>query len=136
MPESRGPLPPTPSRKGRGSIQTGPRMIAERPLLEVNGLKKHFPIFGGILGLEVAKVYAVDGVSFSIARGETLSLVGSQAAASRPSGRRSCGCIRSPTARCISPASASTICRLASYGHCDGACRWCSRTRSPRSTHA
>jgi peptide/nickel transport system ATP-binding protein len=51
-------------------------MIAERPLLEVNGLKKHFPIFGGILGLETAKVYAVDGVTFSIDRGETLSLVG------------------------------------------------------------
>ena len=48
----------------------------ERPLLEVNGLKKHFPIHGGVLGLETAKVYAVDGVSFSINRGETLSLVG------------------------------------------------------------
>ena len=46
------------------------------PLLEVEGLKKHFPIYGGVLGGETAKVYAVDGVSFSIARGETLSLVG------------------------------------------------------------
>jgi peptide/nickel transport system ATP-binding protein len=51
-------------------------MTPERPLLEVNGLKKHFPIFGGILGMETAKVYAVDGVTFSIDRGETLSLVG------------------------------------------------------------
>jgi peptide/nickel transport system ATP-binding protein len=51
-------------------------LIAERPLLEVNGLKKHFPIHGGMLGLETAKVYAVDGVTFSIKRGETLSLVG------------------------------------------------------------
>jgi peptide/nickel transport system ATP-binding protein len=51
-------------------------MSGERPLLEVNGLKKHFPIHGGILGQETARVYAVDGVSFSIARGETLSLVG------------------------------------------------------------
>ena len=47
-----------------------------RPLLEVNALKKHFPIKGGILGGTVAKVYAVDGVTFSIDRGETLSLVG------------------------------------------------------------
>src|SRR6202012_4799323 len=38
--------------------------------------KKHFPIYGGVLGLETAKVYAVDGVTFSINRGETLSLVG------------------------------------------------------------
>jgi oligopeptide/dipeptide ABC transporter ATP-binding protein len=51
-------------------------MSANRPLLEVNGLKKHFPIHGGVLGQAIAKVYAVDGVSFSIARGETLSLVG------------------------------------------------------------
>jgi peptide/nickel transport system ATP-binding protein len=51
-------------------------MSANRPLLEVNGLKKHFPIHGGMLGQETARVYAVDGVSFSIDRGETLSLVG------------------------------------------------------------
>ena len=35
-------------------------MKADRPLLEVNGLKKHFPIHGGVLGLETAKVYAVE----------------------------------------------------------------------------
>jgi peptide/nickel transport system ATP-binding protein len=51
-------------------------MSDNRPLLEVNGLKKHFPIYGGVLGQATAWVYAVDGVSFSIARGETLSLVG------------------------------------------------------------
>ena len=47
-----------------------------RPLLDVKGLKKHFPIHGGMLGQVTAKVYAVDGVSFDIKRGETLSLVG------------------------------------------------------------
>ncbi len=46
------------------------------PLLDVKGLKKHFPIHGGILGQRTGYVYAVDGVSFSINRGETLSLVG------------------------------------------------------------
>jgi peptide/nickel transport system ATP-binding protein len=51
-------------------------MSDNRPLLEVNGLKKHFPIYGGVLGQAIAWVYAVDGVSFTIARGETLSLVG------------------------------------------------------------
>src|SRR5271165_1293707 len=51
-------------------------MIAERPLLEVNGLKKHFLIRGGLLGQVTARVYAVDGVTFTIRRGETLSLVG------------------------------------------------------------
>ena len=51
-------------------------MNANRPLLEVKNLKKHFPISGGMLGRTTAKVYAVDGVSFDIAKGETLSLVG------------------------------------------------------------
>jgi peptide/nickel transport system ATP-binding protein len=45
-------------------------------LLEVIDLKKHFPIRGGFLGGTTAHVYAVDGVSFSIEKGETLSLVG------------------------------------------------------------
>jgi len=46
------------------------------PLLEVNDLKKHFPVRGGLFGRTANRVYAVDGVSFEIARGETLSLVG------------------------------------------------------------
>ena len=46
------------------------------PLLEVNDLKKHFPLRGGFLGRSAGKVYAVDGVSFTIDKGETLSLVG------------------------------------------------------------
>lgn len=46
------------------------------PLLEVNALKKHYPIRGGLFGGETAKVYALDGVTFSIERGETLSVVG------------------------------------------------------------
>ena len=51
-------------------------MTSNIPLLEVKNLKKHFPIHGGLLGRTTAKVYAVDGVSFDIAKGETLSLVG------------------------------------------------------------
>jgi peptide/nickel transport system ATP-binding protein len=46
------------------------------PLLEVNALKKHFPLKGGLFGGSRGVVHAVDGVSFTIARGETLSLVG------------------------------------------------------------
>lgn len=46
------------------------------PLLEVNALKKYFPIKGGLLGGIKAQVHAVDDVTFHIDRGETLSLVG------------------------------------------------------------
>ena len=46
------------------------------PLLEVNALKKYYPIKGGLLGGTKATVYAVDGVSFTVAAGETLSVVG------------------------------------------------------------
>jgi len=45
-------------------------------LLEVRDLCKHFPTKGGLLGGAGGKVHAVDGVSFSIASGETLGLVG------------------------------------------------------------
>ena len=45
-------------------------------LLQVQNLKKHFPIRGGILRRQTGAVQAVDGISFSIHRGETLGIVG------------------------------------------------------------
>jgi len=48
----------------------------DAPLLEVAGLKKHFPIYKGIFSRVSGHVYAVDGVSFHIRRGETVGLVG------------------------------------------------------------
>ncbi len=46
------------------------------PVLEVRDLKKHFPIRKGLLRHAAGHVFAVDGVSFTIAEGETLGLVG------------------------------------------------------------
>ena len=46
------------------------------PLLQVRGLKKHFPIVGGLLKRQIATVYAVDGVDFDVRAGEIFSLVG------------------------------------------------------------
>jgi peptide/nickel transport system ATP-binding protein len=62
------------SAEGRGELNRP--SLGATPILEVNDLKKHFPIRGGVLGGVTGQVYAVDGVSFSIAKGETLALVG------------------------------------------------------------
>ena len=62
---------------------------APSKLLQVEGLKKHFPIRKGLLGKTVGYVYAVDGVSFTIRWGETLGLVGES------------GCGKSTVGRCL-----------------------------------
>lgn len=52
------------------------KVVALKPVLEISDLKKHFPIRKGFLRRTVGQVYAVDGVSLSIGKGETLGLVG------------------------------------------------------------
>ena len=46
------------------------------PLLVVEGLKKYYPVRGGIFGAKIGDVRAVDGVDLSVMEGETLGLVG------------------------------------------------------------
>ena len=45
-------------------------------ILEISKLSMHFPVRGGVFGRRVGTLKAVDDVSFSIAPGETLGLVG------------------------------------------------------------
>jgi oligopeptide transport system ATP-binding protein len=63
--------------------------VSDQPLLEVRHLVKHFQVSGGVFGGKAGVVRAVDDVSFSIARGETLGLVGES------------GCGKTTTGRCI-----------------------------------
>ena len=65
------------------------KSLTPEPLLRVTDLKKDFSVKGGLLSREIAQVHAVDSVSFSVNRGETLGLVGES------------GCGKSTTARCV-----------------------------------
>jgi oligopeptide/dipeptide ABC transporter ATP-binding protein len=57
-------------------VATPVHVPTDEPLVVVQGLKKHFPIYGGVLRRQIGTVYAVDGVDFEIMPGETFSLVG------------------------------------------------------------
>jgi len=59
------------------------------PVLEVRDLVKEFPVRAGLLRRHIGEVHAVSGVSFAVAPGETLGLVGES------------GCGKSTTARCL-----------------------------------
>jgi oligopeptide transport system ATP-binding protein len=63
--------------------------MPDTALLRVKNLKKYFPIRGGLFSREVARVHAVDDVTFDLLKGETLGLVGES------------GCGKSTTGRCI-----------------------------------
>jgi len=64
--------------------------IDPKPLLEVRGLQMHFPVTEGIvLSRKMGEVKAVDGIDFTVRRGETLGLVGES------------GCGKTTTGRCI-----------------------------------
>jgi peptide/nickel transport system ATP-binding protein len=62
---------------------------AAQPLLIVEGLRKYFPVRGGLFYRRIATVHAVDDVSFTVSKGETLGIVGES------------GCGKSTTARLL-----------------------------------
>ena len=75
---------------GSGSADGRSRSGGRDPLVQVKSLVKYFPVTEGIVfQKEIGQVKAVDGVSFEIAKGETLGLVGES------------GCGKTTTGRCI-----------------------------------
>jgi peptide/nickel transport system ATP-binding protein/oligopeptide transport system ATP-binding protein len=64
------------SEMGSALRQRNGGQAESRPVIEVSGLTKHYPVKKGLLRRTVGQVFAVDGVSFAIHEGETLGLVG------------------------------------------------------------
>ncbi len=69
------------------AINTETTRVDAAPLLEVKDLKKHFPVQRGLLRRTVGQVRAVDGVSFTIGKGQTYGLVGESGSGKTTTGR-------------------------------------------------
>ena len=81
-----GPIPMRTLGSATTPMPTAAPVVPRRPLLEVKHLSTRFPVRSSVLRRRIANVHAVEDVSFSIARGETLSLVGESGC-----GKSSCG---------------------------------------------
>ena len=75
--EMRGKVAPEPMKLlGRNQGEIKPILGTQEPLLAVSGLTTRFPVTGGLLRRTIANVHAAEDVSFTINKGQTLSLVG------------------------------------------------------------
>ena len=84
-------------RKHRFVRRKGAAPVSEKtPLIQVDHLKKYYPIKGGIITHVTGNIHAVDDVSFSITEGETLGLVGESGCGKSTIGRQLVG-LETPT---------------------------------------
>lgn len=81
------------------TVAPSPRLIS--PLLVVENLRKHYTVTSGLLGRDMLPVRAVDGISFTLNRGETLGLVGESGCGKSTAGKA--------LMRLIEPSSGSVL---------------------------
>ena len=86
--EMSGTNKPSPMRlMGQKDQDTSPIQGSGEPLLEVKNLVVRFPVRGGLLRRHIANVHAVEDISFTINKGETLSLIGESGCGKSSAGR-------------------------------------------------
>ncbi len=76
-----------PKVKQKLSFDTTPVKVDPQYILQVNDLRKYFPIKGGFVSKTVGYVKAVDGVTFNLKRGTTMGLVGESGCGKTTTGR-------------------------------------------------
>ncbi len=92
--------------RATSAFAASPRLDGDDVLVRVDNLVKYFPVYGnGLIRRTVANVQAVDGVSLTVRRGQTLGLVGET------------GCGKSTLARCIAGLIPATSGKVYFEGH-------------------
>ncbi len=102
-------------------------------VIEVDGLKKHFPLRDGLFGQQTGVLRAVDGVSFKIRRGTIFGLVGESGSGKTTVGTvRYWGCMRRPPAASSFAVRNLPNCRRGQCARCGLKSSWCFRTPTVR----
>ena len=101
------------------------------PLLQVEGLKKYYAAKSGIFSRSTGEIRAVDGVSFSIHKGETLGLVGESGCGKSTLGRQIVGLERPTGGRILYKGRDLSRMRKPELKAIRTQYRWCSRTPTP-----
>lgn len=101
-------------------------------IIEVDGLKKHFPLRDGLFGQQTGELRAVDGVSFKIRRGTIFGTVGESGSGKPPLAVRCWGCMRRPPVASSFAVRSFRNCHRGQCARCARKSSWCFRIPTVR----